>query len=428
MRRTIRTILAAALAVAVVAAGLPAVGATGGGTAGTASAGTSRTTSGPTVAGTGSATTTGTSGATTTGTSGVATAATQADCEFPVTLTDATGTELTLDAAPERVVTLNPSAAQTMWEIGAREKVVGVSQYATYLEGAGSRTNVSGANGPSVETVIGLQPDLVLVPNTTHGFAPGRIRQLRDAGVPAYVFPLATSVEDVIEKTRRTGRLVGACEGADATAREMERELATVREAVAGEERPRVLYVFFGFTAGAGTFVDELITTAGGRNVAAGANVSGYRRISDETVVEQDPEWIVLNTDDPDGLPPRNAAYNGTTAVREGNVLVLNVDYLNQPAPRVIRPVRAMARAFHPEAYAAANATDTPTPTPTPDLDDEPTPTPTPTPTTTAAGSDGGSDGSDGGEATSSESTTPGFTLALAVLAVLVFAFARRRG
>jgi iron complex transport system substrate-binding protein len=415
MRRTIRTILAAALAVAVVAAGFPAVGAT----AGTASAGTSRTTSGPTVAGTGSATTT--------GTGGVATAATQADCEFPVTLTDATGTELTLDAAPERVVTLNPSAAQTMWEIGAREKVVGVSQYATYLEGAGSRTNVSGANGPSVEPVIGLQPDLVLVPNTTHGFAPGRIRQLRDAGVPTYVFPLATSVEDVIEKTRRTGRLVGACEGADATARELERELATVREAVAGEERPRVLYVFFGFTAGEGTFVDELITTAGGRNVAAGANVSGYRRISDETVVEQDPEWIVLNTDDPDGLPPRKAAYNGTTAVREGNVLVSNVNYLNQPAPRVVQPIRAMARAFYPEAYAAANATDTPTPTSTPDLDDEPTVTPTPTPPPAEA--DDGTDGDDGDDgATSSESTTPGFTLALAVLAVLALALARRRG
>jgi len=423
-----------------------------------------------------------------TGGSAVATSTTQSDCTFPVTFTDATGTEVTVAEEPRAVVTTNPSAAQTTWEIGAREKVVGLTQFATYLENASSRANVSsGSFGFSVEKVVGLQPDLVLVPNASH--FPERVRQLRAAGLTVYVFPLAESVDDVVDKTRRTGRLVGACDGADETADRMDAEFDTVREAVDGEERPRVLYVFFGFTAGEGTFVDELITTAGGRNVAAMADIEGYKRINDETVLAFKPEWIVLNTDDPDGAPPRRPAYNDTPAVEDGNVLVLNANYLSQPAPRIVQPVREMARTFHPAAYEAANRTPTPTPTPTSppasggsdDGDDEddddrspsstarsasstdtPTPTPTatstatptatatltptrttstatenPTPTPTATTTSTPSSqstatsagtGATDGTATSSESTTPGFTAALAVLAVLLGTLARRRG
>jgi hypothetical protein len=77
-------------------------------------------------------------------------------------MTDATGEEITLQERPERVTTTNPSAAQTMWEIGAKEKVVGLTKYAAYLEGAETRTNVSGAEQiVSLERVVALEPDLV---------------------------------------------------------------------------------------------------------------------------------------------------------------------------------------------------------------------------------------------------------------------------
>ena len=72
-------------------------------------------------------------------------ARTQADCGYPYSAEDATGTEVTLEERPERITTLNPSAAQTMWEIGGEDQVVGVTQYASYLEGADERTNVSAA-------------------------------------------------------------------------------------------------------------------------------------------------------------------------------------------------------------------------------------------------------------------------------------------
>jgi iron complex transport system substrate-binding protein len=283
----------------------------------------------------------------------------ESTCSFPVEVTDATGTTVRIESEPKRIVTLGPSAAQTMWEIGGREKVVGVSQYASYLEGAETRTNVSGAGEAfaNVETVVGLEPDLVLAPNI---IPEETVEKLRSAGLTVYRFDQATSIQFVVEKTRLTGNLTGECAGADRVADRMESELRTVRRAVEGERRPKAIYVFFGFTAGEGTFIDELITTAGGRNVAAESGITGYKEISPETVVQQDPEWIVLNEDQP--TVPETDAYNATTAVQEGNTVVLDRNYLSQPAPRIMQPLRKLARTFHPEAYAAANAMGTPTP------------------------------------------------------------------
>jgi iron complex transport system substrate-binding protein len=326
-------------------------------------------------------------------------------CGFPVTVTDATGTQVQVEDRPERIVSLSPSAAQTLWEIGARDRVVGLTQYATYLEGADTRTNVSGAGQSliSTEQVVGTNPDLVLAPNVVPNET---VTALRDAGLTVYKTGFAGNLRDVADKTRLYGRLVGSCESANATADRMESELATVEEAVAGEDRPRVLYTFFGFTAGEGTFIDEIITTAGGENVAATANVTGYQQISPETVVAQDPEWLVLNTDSPQ--VPRNDAYNSTTAVEEGNVVVLNTNYLNQPAPRVIRPVRTLARTFHPEAYAQANTTATPTATPTA----------SPTPGTTTQAVD---------DTPATTTSTPGFGVTVALLSLLGAALLARR-
>ena len=286
----------------------------------------------------------------------------QQDCGFPVTMTDATGTEVTVDEEPFRVVTLSPSAAQIMWEIGARQKVVGVTKYADYLEGVETRTVVStGEAMVSNERVVALEPDLVLAPHVTPN---ATVEKLRDAGLTVYYFPAARTIEDVYDKVRTVGRLTGECAGAEATVAWMQERIGVVGEAVKGQARPDVLYHFYGYTAGKGTFIDEIIQTAGGNNIATDVNISWYQPINAEVVVEQDPDWIILNSDDP--AVPKTAAFNGTTAVQAGQVLTLPVHQLNQPAPRIVHSITTLAKDFHPEAYAEANATATPTPTASP--------------------------------------------------------------
>ena len=334
-------------------------------------------------------------------------------CSFPVERTDATGTTVTVSEEPNSVVTLNPSAAQTMWEIGAQEKVVGVTKHASNLAGAASKTNISG-NGQTInnEEVVGLQPDLVLAPNTVQN---DTVNTLRSAGLTIYRFHEAENIEDIKDKTRLIGQFVGACEGASETVAWMESRLATVDETVADAERPDVIYSFFGFTSGANTFIDTILERAGGNNVAVDAGVDGYKQINEEILVQQDPDWIVLNSDD--DQVPATEGYNATTAVQNDQIVVINTNHLNRPAPRVVYAVTKLAETFHPEAYAAANATATETPVTT---DTDPTVTATETATETVAESPTATE-------TSGESG-PGFGLGATLLALLTAAgLARRR-
>jgi iron complex transport system substrate-binding protein len=344
-----------------------------------------------------------------------AVAASGSDCSYPATFTDATGTEVTVEEEPESVVTLNPSAAQTMWEIGAKDKVVGVSKYAAYLEGASEKTNISGPGRTTVvvEKVVALQPDLVLAPNTISN---GTVQQLRDNGLTVYRFGFAGSLADIRAKTLLTGELVGECEGAQETADWMDEQTSIIEETVEGEQSVRALYTFSGgYTAGEGTFLHRAIVAAGGTNVAAEAGIEGYRPISEETIAEQDPEWIVRNTYSPE--VPKTDAYNATTAVQEGNVVVVNTNLINQPAPRIVYPILKMVKAFHPEAYDETLRTPTPSATPSPT--DAPATTEPPTVTDAAEATATPTE-------TSSSSPGMGVLVALVALAGAALAVTRR--
>lgn len=326
-------------------------------------------------------------------------------CSFPYTASDATETDVTVDAPPSRIVVLGASAAQTLWEIGAKGQVVGmpVQPYTAYLDGAENRTPIMNEGGftVNVEQVVGLEPDLVLAPNI---IPEDTVLRLREAGLTVYRFEAAGSLEDVYEKTRRTGRLTGHCAGAEATVEWMQQRIAVVREAVADEPRPRVVYPLGGgFIAPEGSFIDGILTVAGGENIAARANVTTYREVSPEVIVEQDPEWIVK----PSTLPEseiRSPAYNQTTAIREEQVVVVDANLASQPAPRIVYPIQTIARALHPQAYAAANGTPTTTETATSPV--EPVTEP-PSPVESPG--------------------QPGFGLSLGLGAILAFLLLRRR-
>ena len=322
------------------------------------------------------------------GSPGVSASLQQGQCSFPVTATDATGTEVTIEEEPQRVVALGASSAQIMWELDAQEKVVGmpVDSTTAYLDGSQSRTDTFQADQFTVATerVVGLEPDLVLAPDIIPNET---VEQLRGAGITVYKFGFATSLGDVNEEVKRTGRLVGACGPASETVEDTDAQVSAIRNAVAGEDRPRVLYgadLSAGYVAGNGTFIHQVVETAGGDDVAAKAGIQGYQQINPETVAQRDPEWIIVSDAStiPDGEP-----WASTTAVQEDQIIEVNSNLIGQPAPRVVRPMTAIARQLHPDAMAQANATSTAEPAADGGQ-------------TASAGTDSGTDGGTAAEAT----------------------------
>ncbi|MFC6974114.1 PGF-CTERM-anchored ABC transporter substrate-binding protein [Halomicroarcula sp. GCM10025709] len=316
---------------------------------------------------------------------------TSSHCSFPVTITDATGTEVTIEEPPERVTTTNPSAAQTMWEIGGREQVVGLTQYASYLDGADQRTNVSAGFGVNVEKVVGTNPDLVLAPNASAR----DVRPLRDAGLKVYHLRAATNIDTISEKTNTIGRLTGNCQGAEQANAWMNANVNAIRDTTDGiDSRPRVLYPLgSGFVAADDTFINSLIQLSGGDNVAARSH-TGYPQLSSEVILQLDPEVLVV-TRNP-GIVQQQP-YASTTAGQRNATVQVQTRHLNQPAPRsVVRAAHSLTSQFYPQAYSedsyvprSAVGGSTPTATPIP----EPTPTATSTPTPTQSPDESGNGG-----------------------------------
>ena len=302
-------------------------------------------------------------------------------CAFPFTATDSTKKNVTVDAPPERVVTVGASAQQTMWEIGARDRVVGGSPFATYLDGSDDvplvysleESQFGQSYQPNATLVARQDPDVVLVANIV---SPADTRAIRDAtgnDVDVYRFAAATSIESIYRKTRLTGRLVGACDAADARTAQMREQIRTVERATEGAEDRRVFY-YLGqnpatgevFTAGENTFVSELIRVAGGENLGTRFDAqfplpSGaeYPTVSAAEAAATDPEFVTRTSAGREtpraGVP---AVFADTTAADRNGSVVLDSNYVNQPAPRTVSAVVRLTRALHPDRYRQAQLGD----------------------------------------------------------------------
>lgn len=334
---------------------------------------------------------------------GPAATETTVDCSFPITVTDANGANVTVSEEPQRIVTLAPSASQVVWELGARDRVVGmpVNPYTSYLNGSSEKTNVVGEEGqPQTEKIIGLDPDLVLAP---HIISEDAVEQLRETDITVYRFEQAASIGDVVEKTRLTGQLIGEYDAAREVSARTQATREAYRDATSDGERPTVYYAMGGgYTAGPETFIGDVIDAAGGENIAAAANITEYDVISNEIVVDEDPDWIVV----PEGRPaPSGPEINGTTAIQEEQVLFVNNNFISQPGPRVTQPLEEMARAFYPDGTAdvSVNASTVSAPICAADAV-----TPTATETATNATTDDSTPTETGADATTDDEATVG--------------------
>ncbi|MGM0606005.1 MAG: PGF-CTERM-anchored ABC transporter substrate-binding protein [Halobacteriota archaeon] len=274
------------------------------------------------------------------------------DCAFPITVTDATGEEVTIDERPERVTTTNPSAAQIMWEIGGKSQVVGTSQFAHYLDGAEERENVSSTDfGVNVELVVGTEPDLVLAPNSTQE---ATIEALRNTGITVYHFPRETDIEDVKDVTTTVGQLTGNCEGAAEANAWVDANVESAADATVDADRPRVLYPLGGgYVVGGGTFIDSMIDASGAQNLAAD-EFDGYQVMSDEVVLDLDPEVLLVT--ETSAYLLNEEPYASTAAGESETTVAVDVNYLNQPAPgSVVYTVSNLTAQLHPDAYGEAD-------------------------------------------------------------------------
>ncbi len=281
-------------------------------------------------------------------------AAAEDESEWPRTFNDDLGGEVTLDGPAERVVSIAPGLTEAIFALDAEDRLVGRSDFCYYPPEALKVPSVGGTVNPSVEAVVGLEPDLVLV---IRGTPTEVIESLRGAGLNVMAHGPST-LSEVIEDVRALGRYLGIESRADRLADELARRRDAVagrgRAMLTGGRRPTVLFVVEVepvFAAGPGSFVHDMIELSGGANVVAGSGgeVSPWPQLSLEAVVDLDPDIIVAALEGHTGeagalamLRDRDG-WRELTAVQKRRVFDVDPDLMVRSGPRLIDGLERMA-------------------------------------------------------------------------------------
>jgi iron complex transport system substrate-binding protein len=277
---------------------------------------------------------------------------------FPRRLVDPAGVTREMPRPPARIVSTYLACEENLAALVPVERVVAVSIFADDP----STSNCAGFYPPRVarlrsdpEPVLAVEPDLVCISSFNDLES---VRLLAAAGVPL----LRQSRLDSFAEMTAGLRLLGAAVGADARAAELaddvEGRLAEVARRLAGARPVRVLYYDPpGYTMGAGTLVDEILTRAGGRNVAVELGIHGPGQIGVEALLALEPEALILPRYGDNASALRevagDAVWRRLPAVTAGRVYEVPGAWITAVSHHAARGLARVARVLHPEAFAA---------------------------------------------------------------------------
>jgi iron complex transport system substrate-binding protein len=257
-------------------------------------------------------------------------------------LTDDLGHHVAFDRPPQRIVSLLPSLTEFVCVLGACERLVGVDDYSNHPASVRRIPHVGGLEDARVESIVGLRPDLVLVPTSSRA-----LPRLQALGLKV----LALEPRTFADVRRMLGLLgpVLAARDADAVWREIEQGVAA-----AASELPRPLRgtrVYFEvstapYAASESSFIGELLARIGARNIVPAA-LGPFPKLNPEFVVRADPDVIMLAEKEPAARIASRPGWHHLRAVRQHRICAFTPaegDVLVRAGPRMAEGARLMVR------------------------------------------------------------------------------------
>ena len=280
------------------------------------------------------------------------TSGTAEETTYPLTITDDLGTEVTIEEEPERVVSLSPANTETLFAIGAGEKVVGRTDYCDYPEEAAEVESIGSYSSPNTELILSMTPDVVFASD----YIDDSIRsQIEDTGAKVIVFA-ANDVDSVKKDIELAGQILNLNEGAQEVTETMTQEMDELQEILAGRTEDKSAFIDLGmyYSAGEGSLLGNMLDDIGVTNVAADTGEM-WPQLSVEKIIEANPDvYISLYTtaeelQQTSGLQDMDCIKNGAIIYYEGTSQEASM--IQRSGPRLVEGTRLLAEQIYPELF-----------------------------------------------------------------------------
>ncbi len=272
-------------------------------------------------------------------------------------VTDPLGRQVTVPVSPQRIMALAPSVTEIVFALGCEDKLVGVTMFSDFPEGARALPKVGSYVHLDLEKIVSLNPDICIA--VKDGNPKHIVKRLESLGIPVFaVDPM--DLESVMETILAIGGVINADRQAVRLVRDMRARIATVKSVLSGiDARPRVFFQI-GIdpivSAGSRTFINELIVMAGGENLAAGG--VPYPRFSREQVLNLKPDVMIITSMARDAIFEEVKAYwsqwPGMPAVQHGRIHLQESNIYDRPTPRLVQGLETLSKILHPDRFKEA--------------------------------------------------------------------------
>jgi iron complex transport system substrate-binding protein len=245
---------------------------------------------------------------------------------------------------PNRIVSLAPNITEILFAMDLGDRIAGVTNFCDYPEGAKKIPKIGGMSNPSLEAVVSLKPDIVVL--TTDGNQKEFNERLRYLKIKTYVFK-ARRLSELPQGIRDMGTALGEREKANALASEIEVTISKFKNMFQSKQNNKILFIIWPeplIVAGHGTAIDDAITLLGGKNIASKTKIP-YPKYSIEEIIRQAPDVIFIgrgHTNIKEASKGLMKKISIVPAVRTGDVFYLS-DSLYRLGPRVLKGIEEMA-------------------------------------------------------------------------------------
>ncbi|MCD5401656.1 ABC transporter substrate-binding protein [candidate division NPL-UPA2 bacterium] len=258
------------------------------------------------------------------------------------------------DISPQRIVSLGPALTEQLFLLGVEDRLIANTIFCNRPPEAKKKEKIGTVIRANIEKIVSLKPDLVLATSLTH---PEQKEKLRNLGIKVVGFPRARNFSQICEQFLELARLVGAEKEAVEIVNETKGRVNSIRKKVkdlantlTGTRKRVFLQIGANplFTVTKDCFINDLIESAGGINIASGARTGLYSR---EKVLKSNPEVIIIATTGIVGEEEKKIwqRFEALEAVKNNRVHIVNADKICRPTPvAFVEGLEKVAGILHP--------------------------------------------------------------------------------